>query len=425
MALPLEGFVPCAPDWRVDWAGMRAAYPWIDRLHGTPHDGRHHAEGDVGVHVRMVCEAMAALPEFRALSARDRTVAFVAAMLHDVAKPDTTVLEDDGAITSRGHSRRGAQDARLLLWRHGSMGFAEREQVCRLVLYHQWPFHAMEAEDCEYRIRFLASSTRLDLLSILAKADSIGRLTATVAPGSSLPGGPFILDNRERQRSIDNVELFRQMAGEMGCLHGAYVFPDKGTARLYFSSGGSRPADWPTGDAPKGRMVLLSGLPGSGKSTWAAGTGLPVVGLDEQRALMDVDPEDNQGTVVQALQESARVYLRASRDFVWNATNLGPLMRRKAIDLAEAYGFEVEVAYFEVSEREARRRNAGRYRTARDTGMVPDKAFEAMLLRWEPPLPSEAAAVRYFIDGIEADPLVVPDRESLLQTTNDLKGPSP
>jgi len=75
-------------------------------MRGCAQDAVFHAEGDVWIHTRMVCEAMAALPVWRALPEGDRQVVFAAAVLHDQAKPSCT-REENGRITSRGHSVRG------------------------------------------------------------------------------------------------------------------------------------------------------------------------------------------------------------------------------------------------------------------------------------------------------------------------------
>lgn len=79
-------------------------------MRDCPQDPTFHAEGTVWTHVGMVCEALAALDEFRALPDSDREILFAAALLHDVAKPSCT-RDEDGRITSRGHSQRGAIDA--------------------------------------------------------------------------------------------------------------------------------------------------------------------------------------------------------------------------------------------------------------------------------------------------------------------------
>ena len=136
----LLDFCPQAPCWTVDWVGLNERFLWVRNLAGCPQDPVYHAEGDVWVHTRMVCEALAAMPAWRSLPDDERRSLFAAALLHDVAKPACTRTDPDGRITSRGHSRRGAILARQVLWRLG-VPFAVREQVAALVRHHQVPYH--------------------------------------------------------------------------------------------------------------------------------------------------------------------------------------------------------------------------------------------------------------------------------------------
>src|SRR5262245_12609069 len=83
----LFSYCPGPPDYRLRWEEMRAAYEWLRALDGCPHDPVYHAEGDVAIHTRMVCDELLALPAWRALPEDGRQVLFAAAVLHDVAKP--------------------------------------------------------------------------------------------------------------------------------------------------------------------------------------------------------------------------------------------------------------------------------------------------------------------------------------------------
>ncbi|WP_368041892.1 AAA family ATPase [Burkholderia diffusa] len=86
---------------------------------------------------------------------------------------------------------------------------------------------------------------------------------------------------------------------------------------------------------------------------------------------------------------AAKALLRDRRPFVWNATHLSPLMRKKTLDLLVAYGADVTLVYLEQPRAELLCRNA-----RHDTSLT-NRALEAMLLRWDLPLPTEVHAVRY------------------------------
>src|SRR4051812_9316220 len=105
-------FCPRPPEWLLAWDDLDAAYPWIHAMRGCAQDAVHHGEGDVWNHTRLVCEALACLPGWRALDEETRCIVFTAALLHDVAKPATRRVELDGNISFPAHSRRGAIQAR-------------------------------------------------------------------------------------------------------------------------------------------------------------------------------------------------------------------------------------------------------------------------------------------------------------------------
>src|SRR3954471_8783780 len=92
---------PAPPVWRVAWDELDRGYPWVRNLAGCPQDPVYHAEGDVWVHTRMACEALAGLAAWRALPEEERRVLFAAALLHDVAKPECTRTGPDGRLTAR------------------------------------------------------------------------------------------------------------------------------------------------------------------------------------------------------------------------------------------------------------------------------------------------------------------------------------
>jgi hypothetical protein len=137
---------------------------------------------------------MAQLSEWRSLAPQEREILFAAALLDDQAKPSCT-REESGRVTSRGHSARGAIDARRTLWEMDT-DFVMREQVCALVRHHQSPFHLVSREDSQ-RLAFLISQTaRCDLLGILAKSDILGRSC------------------KDQQQLLEQVALFEEYCQE-------------------------------------------------------------------------------------------------------------------------------------------------------------------------------------------------------------------
>lgn len=364
---------PGPPDWRVDWPAILAANPWIESLAACPQDPRHHAEGDVAVHTRLVLEAMTADPAFQERSPEDRDVLFAAALLHDIGKPSVTRRDPDGAITSPGHSVRGAILARRILWRL-SVPFAAREQIVALVRNHQRPFHLIDRADARRLAIETSQTARCDLLMILANSDARGRICL------------------DQPRLLEQVALFEEFCRDLGCLSRQYPFAS-GHARFAYFRSPDRDPDYPAYDDSRGEAILLSGLPGAGKDHWIRHSGLdwPVVGLDDLREEMGIAPADPQGPVIRRAREIARGYLRAGTPFIWNGTNLSRRIRGQCIDLFADYRARVRIVYVEVPEERLRRQNRSRSRP------VPESVLERLLDRWEVPDPTEGHQVDWVL----------------------------
>ena len=137
---PLEGTL-------TNWARLEAEYPTlVANLSVTPQDPHYHSEGDVWTHTKMVVNALTQGAWYSELSEDDRRTVWLGALLHDIGKPATTVHEENGRISSKGHSLRGAQDARIWLWNEG-IPFVQREMVGRLIQCHQEPFYTMRKDE--------------------------------------------------------------------------------------------------------------------------------------------------------------------------------------------------------------------------------------------------------------------------------------
>ncbi|MDF2692863.1 MAG: poly(A) polymerase [Labilithrix sp.] len=366
--------VPTAPDFSVDWSALDERFDWIRAMKGTPQDPIHHAEGDVWIHTRLVAEAMAKLDAFRALDdGQLQAVAFAAALLHDVGKPGSTQIGEDGRVTAKGHSTKGAALARQILWR-ANVPFDVRETCVGLVRHHQAPFWLLEREDPFELVARISQTTRCDLLALLAESDARGRTCD------------------DPQRILDNVALFVEYCRERGCLDGPIAFPSDHARVLWFAGRQGDPTFAPHEDF-RSEVVLMSGFPGAGKDRWIAehAADWPVVSLDRLREELDVDPTSGQGAIIQQARENARAHLRAGRSFVWNATNLSRRIRGQCLRLFADYGARIRIVYIEVPEATLHAQNRSR------RSPVPANVLESLVARWEVPDTTEAHEVTYVV----------------------------
>jgi predicted kinase len=317
----------------------------------------------------MVLDTLVSMPAWRALPEGDRAAAWLACLLHDVAKPFTTKEEEGGRISAKGHSRAGELLARRLLWELGAP-FALREMVCGLIRYHQIPFYLIERDDAQRMAAELSFACRADLLALVAEADIRGRICGDL------------------QKIVDNIELFRAYCADEGCLDKPRAFASDHTRVVYFRSQGRSP-DVLAHDDTKCEMVMMCGLPGAGKDAYVRThlAGLPTVSLDDLRAEMDVDPEDDQGAVVQAGKERVREHLRRGEDFVYNATNVNRQRRGPLLSLAADYGARVRIVYVEAPWSCLLADNRARQ------GRVPEAVIRRASERWEVPTLLEAHRV--------------------------------
>ena len=377
--------LPQPPAFAYDWSGLARTPlgPLIEAMAATPQNPAWHGEGDVWTHTRLVCESLAAMPAFRALDERQRRALSLAALLHDAGKPRRTRLED-GVPVSPGHGAVGERLVRRMLWQDfGLCGEPAarrlRETVCLLIRSHGLPLHMLDRDDpllCARRIAAdgaLAPDFTLRMLCMLAEADVLGRVAD------------------DRDELLEAVRMCAELAEEAGCLDGSYRFPSAHTARAYLS-GRKVWAEQELYDDSWGEVILLCGLPGTGKDTWLqnAHPGLPVISLDAIRAELGARATGDQGRVVQLARERAREHLRRHEPFVWNATSLTADLRKRQIDLFEQYHAAVRIVFLETEWDENLRRNAAR------SDAVPEHVINDMLGKLAPPGRAEAR----FVDWI-------------------------
>ena len=134
------------------------------------------------------------------------------------------------------------------------------------------------------------------------------------------------------------------------------------------------------------RIVVLSGLPGSGKSTWLRENGLSALSSDAMREALTGDAT-HQGInrlIFATLRRLCEARLAAGCEVAYiDSTALTRWERRCWVRFAELHGCEVECVFFDVPLDVCKQRNVARERR------VPDDAMERMAARLEIPHENE------------------------------------
>jgi predicted kinase len=339
-------------------------------MHNCDQSPLHHAEGDALTHTTMALEALVVDPAWRALDEPARAEVFVTTLLHDAAKPRTSTIEDD-VIRHPGHAHRGEKLARAALWR-AAVAPVVRERVAQSIRYHLHPFFIVERPHPVRNVLTIAQVLPTEHLVLLARADINGRVCA---------------DSGEMLASVD---LFEQLGSELGCLDKPYPFASDHSRFEYFTADPDANRDPAYGayeDPDSFSVTVMSGLPGSGKSTWAAANakGRSILSLDDLRTELKLSPSQNQRPVIVLARERARELLRARQEFIWDATNLSRSSRTELTTLLANYGARIHIVATEAPYDTIIKRN----KTREASDRVPAHVIAKMIDRWEAPTTTE------------------------------------
>ena len=137
------------------------------------------------------------------------------------------------------------------------------------------------------------------------------------------------------------------------------------------------------------RIILMVGLPGSGKSTWLERQGITPLSSDSVRQLLadDITDQTIHKHVFQALRYLLRQRIAIGRPVTYvDATHLTPFERRPYIQIGRKYGCALEAVFLDVPLEVCQERNRFRRR------VVPEEAMRKMAAKLQPPRRDEGFA---------------------------------
>lgn len=346
--------------------------PHLDAMESTNQSRHYHAEGNVLIHTKMVLDEFEKMIPTLDLTEHEILIINYALLLHDIAKPLCVSVDENGNIRAHGHTKLGSKLAWELL-ETTNLDFETRKEIVSLVRYHGKPvWIAEETTEQEHSVISLSMDCNLYYLYIVVKCDILGRIS----------------DSRDEY--LEHNEYFRLLAEELDCLYLPYPFTSNIAKVKYLINKSHHCSDSPYDDT-KSKVVVVCGLPGSGKDTWIKkhDSHYNVISLDEIRNELGIKPTDEQGKVIQTAKKMAKGYLAKGHDFIWNATNITTQLRRGVIELFLEYNAYVEIVYIATPFKKCLSQNKNRKE------IVPEKVMYKLKNKLEIPFNIEAHEVKY------------------------------
>lgn len=158
----------------LDASGWLAMYPELVALKGCPQHPRWHPEGDVWTHTGHVVDQAARVAVAHRWHGRRREQLLLAALCHDLGKPDCTVTSTEAGVRSSGHPAAGVSLTASFLARiHAPAHLVA--YVLPLVAEHLSHMHGQPTPRAVRRLAVRLEPADIVLWEALVEADASGR----------------------------------------------------------------------------------------------------------------------------------------------------------------------------------------------------------------------------------------------------------
>ena len=162
---------------QMDW---EKNFPELAAIRGVPQSPYWHPEGPVEVHTAQAADIAAAKADEDGLNKKDRALVVMAAINHDFGKSVSTVIDDEGRISSANHQHTGVGISRSFLKRIG----ASKEMQTKVPLLVKTHMHHTAAPSDRAVHRLMktldndGNGTTIEIWTRVAEADKAGRGSA-------------------------------------------------------------------------------------------------------------------------------------------------------------------------------------------------------------------------------------------------------
>lgn len=364
-----------------------AARPELAALSGCPQTAEFHGEGDVATHTELVMEQVEGLlGTVGDVTGPAETILRVAAVLHDVGKPATTVEREPGCWSAHGHAEEGARIVSELFASDDDLAglpLGVAAAVHALVRDHMWTYRPEHVSPgAAIRMAHLVDPR---LLVALWRADTRGRVcddAAMLADQVDYAEALLADHGADRPDPFPHVAAFTDPADLEPRVRREVLravvdgrITDPGAAAAFVAAR-ERAG---TGAA----LTYTIGLPGAGKSTWARSRWQPVT---DGMVLSAVGARRRDRKAAAAVvRDQIPEVLRSGGSCLVDATHVTRSSRDRMLADAETYGASVHAVFFDVATQLSVDRQSTRpYRDA-----VPSDAVRAMRRELRFPSPDE------------------------------------
>ena len=308
---------------------LKFIFPLLLRYEDTEQDEVWHAEGNVLIHTMMVLDEVYNIINTQKLSKDDQVVLILAALLHDIAKPITTIAEFSErenriCVKAPKHEIIGRD---YLAYRLLELGINEYvyKNVISLVAYHQVPKMLVIRNKDRYDYIHHMQMVNYKLMYLLEVADIKGRLCH---------------DEESQLQYLEEYKMFCEeyeltTTDSYNDVIGTYLISknelyslDEAEHKLWDHKNHSH-------------VTVLCGIPGSGKSSSV--TSDNVISLDTIRKEIGDINYKKSSEVLLIAKERLKECLRKKEDVIYDATNYRKDFRQKIFDLCHAYHARVTV----------------------------------------------------------------------------------